>query len=187
MPLSRARRRPPAMNYWPGFVDALSTLLLVFTFLLSVFVMAQYFLSRDVGGKDAALTRLNKQIEELTAILSMEKGGKEQAQQSLAALTATLEATRKERDALAAGAGAAAASLDAEKQISAKAAAQVEFLNQQIAALRSQLAAVQEALSAQEAKDKENQERIADLGSRLNVALAQKVQEPMRKAKSDAS
>ncbi|WP_298426247.1 peptidoglycan -binding protein [Rhodoblastus sp.] len=180
MPLSRARRRPPAMNYWPGFVDALSTLLLVFTFLLSVFVMAQYFLSRDVGGKDAALTRLNKQIEELTAILSMEKGGKEQAQQSLAALTATLEATRKERDALAAGAGAAAASLDAEKQISAKAAAQVEFLNQQIAALRSQLAAVQEALSAQEAKDKENQERIADLGSRLNVALAQKVQELAR-------
>ena len=180
MPLSRSRRRPEAMNYWPGFVDALSTLLLVFTFLLSVFVFAQYFLSRDVGGKDAALERLNKQIEELTAILSLEKGGKADAQKSLAALTATLESTRRERDALAAGAGAATENLDAEKQISARAAAQVDQLNQQIAALRRQLAAVQDALSAQEVKDKESQERIADLGSRLNVALAQKVQELAR-------
>ncbi|MCI4677850.1 peptidoglycan -binding protein [Rhodoblastus acidophilus] len=180
MPLSRARRRPAAMNYWPGFVDALSTLVLVFTFLLSVFVVAQYYLSRDVGGKDAALARLNKEIEELTSILSLEKGGKTQVEQSLAALTATLEATRKERDALAAGAGAAATSLDAEKQLSARAAARVDLLNAQIAALRRQLAAVQEALSAQESKNKESQERIADLGSRLNVALAEKVQELAR-------
>ncbi len=177
---SRARRRPTAMNYWPGFVDALSTLLLVFTFLLSVFVIAQYYLSRDVGGKDAALARLNKEIEQLTAILSLEKGGKEQAQQSLATLAATLDATRKERDALAAGAGAAASTLDAQKQLSVEAAARVDLLNAQIAALRQQLAAVQDALSAQESKNKESQDRIADLGSRLNVALAEKVQELAR-------
>jgi chemotaxis protein MotB len=180
MALSRGRRRPEAMNYWPGFVDALSTLLLVFTFLLSVFVFAQYFLSRDVGGKDAALARLNRQIEELTAILSLEKGGKAETQKNLAALSATLESTRRERDALAAGAGAAAENLDAEKQLSARAQAQLDLLNQQIAALRRQLAAVQDALGAQEAKDRESQARIADLGSRLNVALAQKVQELAR-------
>jgi chemotaxis protein MotB len=180
MALSRGRRRPEALNYWPGFVDALSTLLLVFIFLLSVFVFAQYFLSRDVGGKDAALAQLNRQIEELTAILALEKGGKDEAQQSLAALSATLERTRKERDALAAGAGASSDTLDAEKQLSARAQAQVDLLNQQIAALRRQLAAVQDALSAQESKDKESQARIADLGARLNVALAQKVQELAR-------
>jgi chemotaxis protein MotB len=184
MALARGRRRPEAMNYWPGFVDALSTLLLVFIFLLSVFVMAQYFLARDVGGKDAALARLNKEIEELTSLLSLEKGGKAETQQSLASLSASLEQTRRERDALKqerdAGAGAAAANLDAEKQLSAKALSRVDLLNQQIAALRSQLAAIQEALSAQETKDKENQARIADLGSRLNVALAQKVQELAR-------
>ncbi|MGP0104958.1 peptidoglycan -binding protein [Rhodoblastus sp.] len=180
MPISRARRRPTTMNYWPGFVDALSTLLLVFTFLLSVFVIAQYYLSRDVGGKDAALARLNKEIEQLTAILSLEKGGKAQAQQSLAALNATLEATRKERDALAAGAGAAASTLEAQKQLSAEAASRVDLLNAQIAALRQQLAAIQDALSAQETKNKESQDRIADLGSRLNVALAEKVQELAR-------
>jgi chemotaxis protein MotB len=183
MALSRLRRRSEPMNYWPGFVDALSTLLLVFTFLLSVFVMAQYFLSRDVGGKDEALARLNHQIEELTELLSLEKGGAAAARQNVAALTATLEETRRDRDRLAAGAalgGGATEALDQQKQLSAKAQATVDLLNQQIAALRNQLAAVQEALSAQESKDKDSQARIADLGSRLNVALAQKVQELAR-------
>ncbi|MCW2282350.1 chemotaxis protein MotB [Rhodoblastus acidophilus] len=178
MALSRARRREP-MNYWPGFVDALSTLLLVFTFLLAVFVMAQYFLSRDVGGKNKALAKLNRQIEELTDLLTLEKGDKAVAAKKIASLTATLDAVRRDRDALAAAAAAGPApdALDAQKQLSAKAQATVDLLNQQIAALRSQLAAVQEALSATEAKDKDNQARIADLGARLNVALAQKVQE----------
>jgi chemotaxis protein MotB len=168
------------MNYWPGFVDALSTMLLVFTFLLSVFVMAQFFLSRDVGGKDAALSRLNKEIEELSALLSLEQGGKAEAQQSIAALTSTLDSIKRERDALSAGAGSTADSLNAEKQLSARAQATVDLLNQQISALRRQLAAVEEALVAQEAKDKDSQARIADLGSRLNVALALKVQELAR-------
>ena len=70
--------------------------------------------------------------------------------------------------------------LDAQKQISSRALAQVEALNQQINALRRQLAALEEALNASEQRDKESQARIADLGSRLNVALAQKVQELAR-------
>jgi chemotaxis protein MotB len=57
---------------------------------------------------------------------------------------------------------------------------QVELLNQQLAAMRSQLAALEEALAASEAKDKESQARIADLGGRLNIALAQRVQELAR-------
>src|SRR5262249_31629656 len=63
MPLSRGRRYEP-VNYWPGFVDALSTMLLVIIFLLSVFMLAQFFLSREVTGKDEALVRLQRQIEE---------------------------------------------------------------------------------------------------------------------------
>ena len=70
--------------------------------------------------------------------------------------------------------------LDAEKRLTARALAQVEVLNQQIAALRRQLAALEAALDASEKKDKEAQARIADLGQRLNVALAQRVQELSR-------
>jgi chemotaxis protein MotB len=70
--------------------------------------------------------------------------------------------------------------LDAQKQVSARALAQVDILNQQIAALRRQLAAIEDALTASEASERESQAKIADLGSRLNVALAQKVQELAR-------
>jgi flagellar motor protein MotB len=70
--------------------------------------------------------------------------------------------------------------LDAEKQLSQRAQSAVELLNQQISAMRRQLAALEEALGASEARDKESQTRISDLGSRLNVALAQRVQELAR-------
>ena len=70
--------------------------------------------------------------------------------------------------------------LDSEKQLSSRALAQIEVLNQQISALRRQLAALEEALEASEKRDKESQGRIADLGQRLNVALAQRVQELSR-------
>src|SRR5262249_16099572 len=58
--------------------------------------------------------------------------------------------------------------------------AQVEVLNQQIAALRRQLAVLQDALEASEKNDKESQDQISNLGQRLNVALAQRVQELSR-------
>jgi chemotaxis protein MotB len=70
--------------------------------------------------------------------------------------------------------------LDAEKRISARALAQVELLNQQISALRRQLGALESALDASEKRDRESQTRIADLGQRLNVALAQRVQDLSR-------
>ena len=188
------RRRFESVNYWPGFVDALSTMLLVIIFLLSVFMLAQFFLSREVTGKDTALAKLNQQIEELTSLLALERSQKSEDQTKIASLTATLEASQSERqhllDAAAEGgagaeaekdrATAAANALDAQRQISAKALAQVDILNQQISALRKQLAAIQEALEASESSGREAQAKIADLGQRLNVALAQKVQELAR-------
>jgi chemotaxis protein MotB len=67
--------------------------------------------------------------------------------------------------------------LNQEQQVTARAMSQIELLNQQIAALRAQIAAVEQALQASEAKDASSQTQIADLGRRLNVALAQRVQE----------
>lgn len=62
MALARKGRSQRTIDYWPGFVDALSTLLLSIMFLLSVFVLAQFLLSREISGKDEVLTRLNSQI-----------------------------------------------------------------------------------------------------------------------------
>src|SRR5258708_6915101 len=105
MALARARR-DGGMNYWPGFVDVLSSFILGIIFLLTVFVFVQFYLTQEVTGKDTALNRLNAQIAQLTAL--------------------------------------------------------------------------EEALDASEKRDKESQGRIADLGQRLNVALAQRVQELSR-------
>jgi chemotaxis protein MotB len=192
MALAR-RSRDTGMNYWPGFVDALSTLLLGIIFLLTVFVVVQFYLTQEVSGKDTALNRLNAQIEQLTALLSLEKSGKASAEEELAQLNSNLAATEGERDrykGLYEGAEGApdakgkvtelSGALDAEKRISGRALAQVEVLNQQIAALRRQLAALQDALDASAQKDKEAQIQISDLGQRLNVALAQRVQELSR-------
>ena len=189
MALAR-RGRERTVDYWPGFVDALSTLILGIVFLLSVFVIVQFFLSQEVTGKDTALARLNAQLAQLTELLSLEKVGKSNLEDSLASLRANLATTESERDRLKglyegaqSGSGKAnelSGQLDAQKGIASRALAQVELLNQQIAALRRQLAAIEGALEASESKDKESQARLADLGQRLNLALAQRVQELSR-------
>ena len=191
MALSRAHRRED-VNFWPGFVDALSTMLIGIVFLLTVFVLGQFFLSQELTGKDTALERLNKQISELTDLLALERSSNRQAQESLQLMQSTLAQTQGERSRLQGlldtqqngNAGAQLAetqkALENEKQLSARAQASVDLVNQQIIAMRRQLAALEEALDASEKRDKESQGRIADLGQRLNVALAQRVQELSR-------
>lgn len=191
MALARNRRGDRGVDFWPGFVDALSTILLAIMFLLSVFVIAQFLLSREISGRDEVLNRLNNQINELTQLLALEVSGKQDLEDALANMQATLSDAESERsrlqDLLARGAGASSAaedqigilsqSLDEERQISQRALSQVELLNQQIAALRRQIGALEDALEVSESKDRESQVKIADLGRRLNVALAQRVQE----------
>src|SRR5215472_12122850 len=163
MALARARRSETGFNYWPGFVDALSTLVLSIVFLLTVFLVVQFFLSQEVTGKDKALEQLNAKIQQLSEMLSLEKLGKLNLDDTVAQLRAGLASAEAERDRVKglyeglAGAGSDAAGRTSE-------------LNK----------ALEEALDASEHRDKESQNRIADLGQRLNVALAQRVQELSR-------
>lgn len=205
MGLARTRRGDGGMNYWPGFVDALSTLILSIIFLLTVFVVVQFYLQQEVQGKNVALLRLNGQISQLADLLSMEKAGKADLQSELTQVQASLTAAQGEQEKYknlyeGAAAGMATAQnkvselssqaataqnkvselsgqLEGQKDISGKALSQVETLNQQIAALREQLVTLNTALDASEKGEQQSQQRITDLGQRLNVALAQRVQE----------
>jgi chemotaxis protein MotB len=244
MAIARMRRGESGMNYWPGFVDALSTLILSIIFLLSVFVVVQFYLQQEVQGQDSALKKLNAQVGQLSDLLSMEKGSNADLEKQLAGLQATLTtaqadlaATQSDRDkykglyaGAAADAAAAAADRDkykglyqgaaadvtaaqtdrdkfkglyenaqagataaqtaaqgkigdlsgqlaGQKDISAKALAEVDTLNQQIAALRAQLTALNDALGVSEKKEQASEQRISDLGQKLNLALAKDVQE----------
>jgi chemotaxis protein MotB len=191
MALARIRRGESGMNYWPGFVDALSTLILSIIFLLTIFVVVQFYLQQEVQGKNTALQHLNGQIALLSKLLSMEKVSKADLENQLGGLRSSLTTTESDRNkykGLYEGAAAAQATaesrvnelsgqLEGAKENSTKALGQVDLLNQQIAALRDQLASLAAALDVSDKKNKASDERISELGQRLNVALAQHVQE----------
>jgi chemotaxis protein MotB len=229
---SRTRRTASSVDIWPGFVDALASLLLVLIFLLVVFVLSEFFLSRALSGRDEALDRLNQQVAELADLLSLEKQANIQLRGDITQLAAQLQTSTAARDVLASNltaalglqaelekqlqavAGmeadsedlrlqlaAAMAMLEAEhaaarskreeeeasrielieeRKISSVAARQLAMLNQQIAALRTQLAALARALDVSEAEVEDQNVQIADMGRRLNIALANKVEELSR-------
>jgi chemotaxis protein MotB len=223
-----SRRRGNGNNgleAWPGYVDALSTLLMVTIFVLLVFVLAEAFLSAALKGSDNTISLLKQQIAELTQSLSMETTKDATLAQELAALNAqlasaqaantsltqqltgdtatitTLQTAQKDLQGQLADAQAQAASatgrisalqaqmedvtgtpemqdkLAAAQKLSAQDEAQIALLNQQMAALRAQLAALAQALDAAKAADAKDQVQIVDLGKQLNEALARKVEE----------
>ena len=191
MAYARGRRGGHADNFWPGYVDVLSTLLLTTIFLMTLFMVAQFFVSQQSSGKDTALKRLTRQISELTDLLSLEKGNKKTLEEQLSSLSASLSASGAENKRLqgviALGEGQAKdaaghaallqGDLDKQAALSAEAQARVDLLNQQLSALRAQLAALQAAVGSADTKSKNDQATIADLGAKLNLALAKKVQE----------
>src|SRR5947207_1640917 len=160
MALARARRSDSGFNYWPGFVDALSTLVLSIVFLLSVFLVVQFFLSQEVTGKDKALEQLNAKIAQLNDLLSLEKLGKIALDDQIGQLRAGLAAAEGERDRIKglydglAGAGGDAQGratelnkeLESEKTVSSSVITQIDALNQQFIALRKQHPTLYEAL-----------------------------------------
>ena len=191
--LSRRRHHEDA-PYWPGFVDAMAQLLLVITFLLSVFMTAQFLLAREISGQDSALGQLRSQIAELTQLLALEKSAKGAVEANLLALSDDLSAEKLKSASLIASLasedsksstanqaiGGLQTALDKEKALTSEALSQVELLNQQIAAMRRQLAQLNSILTDAETRNKSSEAQIAELGKRLNSALAQRVQELSR-------
>ncbi|BAE50093.1 peptidoglycan -binding protein [Paramagnetospirillum magneticum] len=182
MPLGRRARR--SVDIWPGFVDALATLIMVVVFLLMIFVLAQFFLGQALSGRQKALDDLGREMAALAEKLNLQT-------KANAALQAELVSSRAEKEKLehwAAGVqqdmaalltlkDEKEAELAAEKKISDEGRAQLALLSRQIEALKEELARVAAALDASETRDKEQKAQISDLGKRLNVALAGKVEE----------
>ena len=224
--LSRRRR---TLDIWPGYVDAMSSLLLVVIFVILFFTLGHYSLSEMLRGRELVLQRLNVQVAELARLLSVEEAHSTDLRRQLGELTTSLERATSERARLATELGgvrtevatargerdtsrAQAAGLEAdlaalrarrdtlEQQVverdqaletgraaiaaqqaqTVQAEEQVALLNRQLTALREQLQAVAAALELSQKKVGEQDTKIADLGQRLNVALASKVQELAR-------
>jgi len=195
MALSHRRHRRLGIDIWPGFVDALSQLLMVIIFVVLIFTAAQFFLTNALSGRDVALQRLTRQVAELTSLLDLERKANTDLRQNLSQSSSDLQASLALRDKLQAQIADLTARVDesnstARNELADKdtvlmdkdtalhaAQDQVALLNRQVAALRDQLAALAAALDASEQKAKDQDVQIADLGKRLNVALANRVQE----------
>jgi chemotaxis protein MotB len=235
--VSRRRGGSNGLDAWPGYVDALSTLLMVIIFVLLVFVLAEAFLSSALTGSNNTIDELRNQISELSSALSLEKTNSASLEQELAALNSQLSAAQGANASLtqqlaAAGAAQAADSgaiktlssqlsdakaqaqsaaariaalqgqmatqaqaqanagpsvqdqltdtqqrLQAQTKVSQSALDEVALLNQQVAALRLQMAMLAQALDAAQAADAKDNVQITDLGKQLNEALARKVEE----------
>ena len=98
--MTLAARRRRGIDFWPGFVDALSSLLMVLVFVLMVFTIGQFVLSDALTGRDKALAQLNAELAQLAKSLSMEQAAKTQALDRIEEISASLATTSSERDAL---------------------------------------------------------------------------------------
>ena len=141
------------INIWPGWVDALSSLIMVIIFVLMIFVVAQFYLAHTLTGRDQALVRLNQKIAELSELLAVEKRSgadlrlnlaqlSDQLHTSLATrekLATDLTALKDERDQLSARAGALAQRADASSAEAGRIGKDLESANKAIDADREKI------------------------------------------------
>lgn len=195
---SLSRRSRNRADIWPGFVDALASLLMVIIFLLLVFVLAQFFLGEALSGRDSALKKLDRDMAEMSDLLALERSTNQKLRTDMGRLSGELQATIATNDRLQgdvtklealkaqleADIGKLATQIDekdtallAEQNISESARAEVALLNRQMGELKDQIATLNGALDAAEQKAKDQGAQIVSLGKRLNAALASKVME----------
>lgn len=177
--MPRSRRTGATSDIWPGFVDALSTLLLVIIFLLVFFMLAQFFLSQALTGREERVNRLTQQINEITELLSLERDANEELKLTVSQLSSQLESSTAERDSLSARlAEADAAMADLEKRLNlaqqerADLAARRDELQQQLAQAQSARAEVENQLKAAQSALAENQAARASLEGELEQSRA---------------
>jgi chemotaxis protein MotB len=165
MALSRRGHRSE-LNVWPGWVDGLSSLIIVVIFVLMVFVIAQAFLQQQLMGKDRTLAELNQRVAELNRMLGTERDNS-------AALKAQIQSTLDQLNA-------ATAERDKANQAANGSATELQQLAQQVAELTAELQKLNDALGEANAKAQEQTTTIGELTQKLNLALATKVGELAR-------
>jgi chemotaxis protein MotB len=218
MSMARRRRQHQGINVWPGFVDALASLLLVIIFVLLVFVLTQFYLGAALSGRDQTIGHLSRQLNEMTDMLDIERRSNAELKVNIGRLNEELQSANSDRDrlqaeaqqnsgdhqqvallqhdlaslqalkaeleakvaALGAEAGDARGQLADERKQSDEARARSTLLNQQLETMRQELARLAQSLGSSEALSAEQKVEIANLGKRLNSALASKVEELAR-------
>ncbi|SNB58315.1 chemotaxis protein MotB [Marinobacter sp. es.042] len=183
------RRSRSTTNVWPGYVDALSALLMLVIFMLLVYVVSQLYLSQTLSDRDTQLARLNAQLNELSELLGLEENRSEALENQLTSLqernnslVGQLESTREQlmrqtamADAQSERLASMEESIDEKDDISASQQAMILRLSNQIASLREQLRQIASALELQEEMTADKEQELEQVSRRLNTLLAERV------------
>ncbi len=183
------RRSRSTTNVWPGYVDALSALLMLVIFMLLVYVVSQLYLSQTLSDRDTQLARLNAQLNELSEMLGLEESRSEALEAQLTSvqdrnnsLVDQLESTRERlmqqtaiADAQSERLAGMEESIDEKDEMSASQQAMILRLSNQIASLREQLRQIASALELQEQMTAEKEQELEQVSRRLNTLLAERV------------
>ncbi len=163
MALRRRGQGSEGLNAWPGYVDALSTLLMVIIFVLLVFVLAQAFLSVALTGRDKALDRLNRQMAELSDMLSLEKGRTAELQASVARLGRELSVAAAAREGIG-------QQLTLARGDQARTAGERDALKLERDRLSARLADSELQLQSAQARNEQLQARLGEADKRTDAA-----------------
>jgi chemotaxis protein MotB len=190
------RRSRSTTNVWPGYVDALSALLMLVIFMLLVYVVSQLYLSQTLSDRDNQLARLNAQLNELSELLGLEQSKTEALENQMVRLQDDystslnrndqlidqLESTREQLMRQTASVEAQAEQLarmeeavGEKDQISASQQAMILQLSNQIVSLREQLRQIASALELQQQMTDEKEQELEQVSRRLNTLLAERV------------
>ena|SRR6056297_182493 len=183
------RRSRSTTNVWPGYVDALSALLMLVIFMLLVYVVSQLYLSQTLSDRDTQLARLNAQLNELSELLGLEESRSEALEDQLTSvqdrnnsLVDQLESTREQlmrqtamADAQSERLAGMEESIDEKDEMSASQQSMILRLSNQIASLREQLRQIASALELQEQMTAEKEQELEQVSRRLNTLLAERV------------
>jgi chemotaxis protein MotB len=149
------RRQVRTVDVWPGFVDALATLVIAVVFVMMVFAVFQFYLKDLIAGRDDQLARASAQLAELASTLAMERREARDLDQRFRDLVAEMQATLADRERLRGEAEAAAA-------LSAQRARELEDANRTIAVDRARFEVQLRELEALAAMRLEMEKRLAD-------------------------
>lgn len=152
---TRRRGTTAQPDIWPGFVDALATLLMVIIFLLTVFVLAQFFLTDLLAGRDQALKRLETQVAELADMLALERQAGAELRASVAQLSSQLQSSAAARDRMAAEVGSLTSALEASR-------AELGALKERAAGLEAEIAASRGRVAEADRRLAESQSALSE-------------------------
>ena len=174
---SFTRRARRTVDIWPGWVDALSTLLIIIIFVLLVFVVGQFYLGQALSGRDQALSALNKQMAQIGDMLNMERKARADLELSVGRLTSDLQSANQQLEVLGqlktenadltTQLGTKTAEAARLKQDLSNAAQMSEQDRQAAAKQVQQLALLQQNIKAMEALKANLEKQVNDLGAKV--------------------